>query len=110
MAANLRSYLGRRHIIIIWVVSVLLSCCSCQHHVVHSTEHLKGFTGISDFKILNRRVLLECPDPNPYLQINISSSSGTTLSDEEYVTVNVTGVLVPADSDWVGMISPSDSE
>lgn len=105
MAANLRSY-GH---VIIWVVSVSVSCCCCQHHVVHSTEHLQEFTGISDFKILNRRVLLECPDPNPYLQINISSSSGT-LSDEENVTVNVTGVLVPADSDWVGMISPSDSE
>lgn len=105
MAANdLRSYCH----IIIWVVSVLVSCCSCQHHVVHSTEHLKEFTGISDFKILNRRVLLKCPDPNQYLQINISSSSGT-LSDEEYVTVNVTGVLVRAESDWVGIISPSDS-
>ncbi|KAF9595166.1 hypothetical protein IFM89_037595 [Coptis chinensis] len=45
---------------------------------------------------------------NPFLKINISSNSGP-LSNEEYVTVTVSGVLIPDESDWIAMISPSHS-
>ncbi|KAK6928842.1 Calcineurin-like phosphoesterase domain, ApaH type [Dillenia turbinata] len=58
-----------------------------------------------DFRLLNRRRLTECPDPNPYLQINFSTNS-QGLSDEEFA---VSGILHPSDSDRVGMISPSHS-
>ncbi|KAH9774260.1 Purple acid phosphatase [Citrus sinensis] len=71
-----------------------------------SIEH-QNYTAISPFRLLNRRFLSECPDSNPYLQINVSKSSD--LSDDEFVTVTVSGVLLPAESDWVAMISPSDS-
>ncbi|KAL9424327.1 hypothetical protein AB3S75_036251 [Citrus x aurantiifolia] len=71
-----------------------------------SIEH-QNYTAISPFRLLNRRFLSECPDSNPYLQINVSKSSD--LSDDEFVTVTVSGVLLPAVSDWVAMISPSDS-
>lgn len=70
-------------------------------------EHL-NYTAVSEFRLLNRRRILQCHDPNPYLQINVSGD--TALGDEEYLTVNVTGVLAPADSDWVAMISPSNAD
>jgi hypothetical protein len=53
--------------------------------------------------------LIQCPDPNPYLQINVASSSNSTLTDDEFVSVTVNGVYYPSDSDWVGMMSPSYS-
>ncbi|KAF6175524.1 hypothetical protein GIB67_038098 [Kingdonia uniflora] len=60
------------------------------------------------FRTLNRRSLLPCPDPNPYIQVNISSDS--ELKDDDQVTVTVSGVLFPADSDWVAMVSPAHSD
>ncbi|KAJ8635668.1 hypothetical protein MRB53_009935 [Persea americana] len=78
-------------------------------HLLNSTaEYHHGHTAISDFRVINRRELGDCPDLNPYLEVNISSNSA--LSNEEYVTVTVSGVLLPAESDWIGMISPSHSD
>ncbi|ONK78435.1 uncharacterized protein A4U43_C02F18730 [Asparagus officinalis] len=73
-----------------------------------STDELYGHTRISGFRVLNRRLMGDCPDPNPYLAINVSSDS--MLDDEGNVTVTVSGVIVPDKSDWVAMISPSNSE
>ncbi|KAB1223699.1 putative inactive purple acid phosphatase 1 [Morella rubra] len=67
-------------------------------------EHL-NYTAISDFRVVNRRKLLQCPDPNPYLQITVSPNA--PIADVEYLTVTVSGVLIPDSSDWVAMISPS---
>ncbi|KAL7113763.1 hypothetical protein ACP275_04G079700 [Erythranthe tilingii] len=72
-------------------------------------ELLRNHTAISEFRVLNRRYLLHCPVPNPYLQVNVSAAGGAKLSDDEHVTVNITGVLLPSSSDWVAMISPSHS-
>ncbi|XP_009765790.1 probable inactive purple acid phosphatase 27 [Nicotiana sylvestris] len=76
--------------------------------VVNSTAEFINHTAISEFRILNRRVLAKCPDPNPYLSITTASNS--SLSDEGFVTVHVSGVLLPSKGDWVGMISPSYSD
>ncbi|KAL3537637.1 hypothetical protein ACH5RR_001003 [Cinchona calisaya] len=65
----------------------------------------RNYTAISEFRILNRKSNFYCPDPNPYHKINITSNR--QLSDEEFVTVNISGVLLPSESDWVAMISPS---
>ncbi|KAI4323479.1 hypothetical protein L6164_023078 [Bauhinia variegata] len=67
----------------------------------------QNFTAISEFRILNRRKLEKCSDSHPGLRINVSSNP--RLSDDEFVTVTVTGVSSPSDSDWVAMISPSHS-
>uniref|UniRef100_A0A2N9EWH6 Purple acid phosphatase n=2 Tax=Fagus sylvatica TaxID=28930 RepID=A0A2N9EWH6_FAGSY len=67
----------------------------------------RNYTAISEFRLLNRRTLIECPNPSPYLQVNVSLKS--SLSDEEYVKVTVNGVSRPSDHDWVAMISPSHS-
>ncbi|XP_031284818.1 probable inactive purple acid phosphatase 27 [Pistacia vera] len=84
-------------------------CSSLLHpFVANSVYEHRNHTAISAFRVLNRRVLTECPDPNPYLQVNVSKSSD--LSDEEFVTVTVSGVLLPAESDWVAMISPSNAD
>lgn len=77
--------------------------------LVESAVQLRNHTAITELRLLNRRNLIDCHDANPYLQIN-SSSENSSLSDEEYVTVNVTGVLVPSDGDWVAMISPSHAK
>ena len=76
--------------------------------VANSTFLHLNYTAISDFRVLNRRSLIQCPDPNPYLQINVTNNSD--LSDEQFLTVNVSGVLLPSKSDWVAMISPSYSK
>ncbi|KAK6933880.1 Purple acid phosphatase, N-terminal [Dillenia turbinata] len=100
------------------IISSLLTYASCSssdsyhlypHTIVNSSVVFQNYTAISDFRLLNRRKLVECPDPNPYLQINFSTDP-QGFSDEEFVTVTVSGVLLPADSDWVGMISPSHSD
>lgn len=81
---------------------------SLSNIVINSTSEFINHTAISEFRILNRRILTQCPDPNPYLSITTASNS--TLSDESFVTVHISGVLVPSKGDWVGMISPSYSE
>lgn len=91
------------------------SSCWCLHvarDVVNSPEVFVNHTAISEFRILNRKSLFECPDPNPYLKIDFITSSklSNKLSDEEYIKVRVSGVLFPSDSDWVAMISPAHSE
>ncbi|PHU30339.1 hypothetical protein BC332_02432 [Capsicum chinense] len=81
---------------------------SLSNIVINSTSEFINHTAISEFRILNRRVLSECPDPNPY--IGITTSSNSKLSDEDFVTVHISGILVPSKGDWVAMISPSHAD
>lgn len=76
--------------------------------VVDSKAMHQNYTAISEFRVLNRKRLRECANSSPYLQVNVSSKS--ELGNEEYVTVTVSGVLLPSEHDWVAMISPSHSE
>lgn len=75
---------------------------------VNTTIFHRDSTAISEFRTLNRRHLEDCSASNPSLHINVTPNS--RLSDEEFVTVTVTGVSSPSDGDWVAMISPSNSE
>lgn len=81
---------------------------SLPERLVKSTAAHHNYTAISEFRVLNRKLLKDCPNPNPYLQITTDSIN--KLSDEEYITVNVTGVLLPSATDWVAMISPSHAK
>lgn len=85
-------------------------CFSWRLHssIINSTIEHQNHTFISEFRVVTRRLLNECPDPNPYLQIEVTPNSN--LADEENVTVTISGVLVPDEHDWVAMISPSNSE
>ncbi|WKA02221.1 hypothetical protein VitviT2T_020435 [Vitis vinifera] len=89
-----------------------ISCSSSSSFLppltASSIDDLQNHTAISDFRLLNRRILKECPNPNPYLEITVSKNS--SLADEEYLTVTVSGVLIPEETDWVAMVSPSDSD
>ncbi|XP_028760592.1 probable inactive purple acid phosphatase 27, partial [Neltuma alba] len=83
------------------------------HPVISDTAaYHRNFTAISEFRVLNRRILGDCSSPNSYLQVNVTSSSNNKsgLSDDEFVTVTVSGVSQPSDDDWVAMISPSNSD
>lgn len=75
--------------------------------VTHTKALHQNFTALSDFRLINRRILNDCSHLSPYLKLNITSNS--KLLDEEFVTVTVTGVSKPRDGDWVAMISPSNS-
>ncbi|XP_071718869.1 nucleotide pyrophosphatase/phosphodiesterase-like [Rutidosis leptorrhynchoides] len=73
----------------------------------NSMTELGNYTALSDFRLVNRRNLKICRDAGPY--VHVSASLTSDLSDEQYVMVNVTGVIKPSESDWVAMISPSHS-
>ncbi|XP_004506354.1 probable inactive purple acid phosphatase 24 [Cicer arietinum] len=80
---------------------------SLDRIVTHTKSAHKNFTAVSEFRLINRRILKDCSVLNPVLKINISSNS--RLSDDQFVTVTVTGVSNPSDGDWVAMISPANS-
>ncbi|XP_042480536.1 probable inactive purple acid phosphatase 27 [Macadamia integrifolia] len=79
---------------------------------INSTSKLHGHN-ISDFKVLNRKRLLECSDQNQNqnhqnIQISVTSKSGSgLLVNDDYVKVTVTGVSNPSGKDWIAMITPS---
>ncbi|XP_068659967.1 probable inactive purple acid phosphatase 27 isoform X2 [Aristolochia californica] len=93
-----------------WLFSFLsaffFSRCS-SHDFLNSRSQFDNFTAISDFRILNRRSLLPCPNSSPYLELNISSSSA--LADEEYLTVTASGIQHPSELEWIAMISSAHS-
>lgn len=62
---------------------------------------------IPHFRTLNRRRLIDCPFPSPYLQITTNAVS--PLPDEQYINVTVSGILLPSEKHWIAMISPSHS-
>ncbi|KAK4253783.1 hypothetical protein QN277_010415 [Acacia crassicarpa] len=103
---------------IVLLISFLLcfsssSSSSTSHPLISdTTAYHRNFTGISEFRLLNRRFLEDCSSSDSYLQVNVtpSSSNKSGLSDDEFVTVTVSGVANPSDDDWVAMISPSNSE
>ncbi|CAJ1934157.1 unnamed protein product [Sphenostylis stenocarpa] len=76
--------------------------------IANTTVLHRNFTALSEFRMVNRRILGDCSASNPFLEVNVISNS--SLSDDEFVTVTVTGVANPSDGDWVAMISPSNSE
>ncbi|KAJ4711571.1 Purple acid phosphatase [Melia azedarach] len=69
-----------------------------------TTEHY-NYTAISEFRVLNRKALSVCAGG---ASINVSTTSN--LSDEQFVTVTVSGVSHPSKNDWVAMISPSHAD
>ncbi|XP_027909131.1 probable inactive purple acid phosphatase 27 isoform X2 [Vigna unguiculata] len=106
-----------KHVSILLVFFLSLSCCSTSETLTPSLLNLvvsnttllhRNFTALSEFRMINRRILSDCSASNPSLKVNVLSNS--TLSDEEFVTVTVTGVSNPSDGDWVAMISPSNSD
>ncbi|KAI0511728.1 hypothetical protein KFK09_012360 [Dendrobium nobile] len=76
--------------------------------LIDSVDEYMNYTAISDMRVLNRRILADCLDPNPYLFINTSTEG--PLYDETYVTVTVGGVLVPDKADWIAMITPANTK
>ncbi|CAL4946992.1 unnamed protein product [Urochloa decumbens] len=68
----------------------------------------ESYAGKSEFRTVNRKELESCLNPSPYLAINVSAG-GKPLPDEAFLEVTVSGVLRPDASDWVAMITPSNS-
>ncbi|KAF5189822.1 Purple acid phosphatase [Thalictrum thalictroides] len=95
-------------LLILFCILFSLSSSFSPSHIINTAYEFRNYTAISDFRLLNRRSLIPCPDVNPFLQINVSSNAA--LSNEENVTVTVSGVLIPDKADWVAMISPSHAK
>ncbi|KAL5543670.1 hypothetical protein UlMin_007454 [Ulmus minor] len=102
-----------RHFSILLIIFFLRYCSSSSSSlhpsIINSISVHQNYTAISGFRVINRRSLTQCIDPNPFLQINVTSKNPNKLGDEEYVHVTVSGVLDPSEHDWVAMISPSNS-
>ncbi|KAL8144464.1 hypothetical protein V2J09_017496 [Rumex salicifolius] len=72
-------------------------------------DSFNGSFEFHKFKMVNRRKLSDCLiNINPFVEIQTSSSSGL-ISDEENITVTVTGISIPTENEWVAMVSPSHS-
>ncbi|WVZ68519.1 hypothetical protein U9M48_017451 [Paspalum notatum var. saurae] len=86
-------------------------CAAVSCSAAPPPEMLHGsYAGKSEFRTVNRRELGSCLDPSPYLAINVSGAGGGAgLPDEVFLQVTVAGVLKPDASDWVAMITPSNS-
>ncbi|KAJ7562764.1 hypothetical protein O6H91_03G083700 [Diphasiastrum complanatum] len=59
------------------------------------------------FNTINRRHILSCPDPNPFLAMSLDNAG--TLADIQEVTLTVSGVLAPSDTDWIGVFSAASN-
>ncbi|KAK3162202.1 hypothetical protein QOZ80_1BG0086710 [Eleusine coracana subsp. coracana] len=68
----------------------------------------ESYAGKSEFRTVNRKELGSCLNPSPYLAVNVSTG-GAPIPDEAFLKVTVSGVLKPDKSDWVAMITPSNS-
>ncbi|XP_034593416.1 probable inactive purple acid phosphatase 27 isoform X2 [Setaria viridis] len=83
-----------------------VSCSAPPPEMLHGS-----YAGKSEFRTVNRKELESCLNPSPYLAINVSTAGGgaANLPDEAFLQVTVAGVLKPSASDWVAMITPSNS-
>ncbi|XP_022157882.1 nucleotide pyrophosphatase/phosphodiesterase-like [Momordica charantia] len=84
------------------------SSSSLHPLVVDSAKLHRNYTAISDFRLLNRRKLIDCPNLNQFIQIEVISNF-KDLSNEEFINVTVNGVLIPLEDHWVAMITPSNA-
>ncbi|XLS50057.1 hypothetical protein HN51_010734 [Arachis hypogaea] len=97
-------------LMILCVKSLSADDATLEDVIRKSSRVHRNFTALSEFRTINRRVLPDCSasSPNLKLMVNVSSSN-SSLSDDEFITVTVSGVSRPSHGDWVAMISPSNS-
>ncbi|XP_038875449.1 probable inactive purple acid phosphatase 27 [Benincasa hispida] len=85
------------------------SSSSSLHPLAAESAKLhQNYTAISDFRLLNRRKLINCPNINSFIQLEVISNSETLLN-EEFINVTVSGVLFPSEDHWIAMITPSNA-
>ncbi|XP_038688892.1 probable inactive purple acid phosphatase 27 [Tripterygium wilfordii] len=82
-----------------------LSASSCHPLIKDSISKHWNHTAISDFRIVNRRILSACLNSNPNIQIIIDSNK--KLSDDGFVKVRVSGIANPSENEWIALMSPS---
>ncbi|KAG0470185.1 hypothetical protein HPP92_016885 [Vanilla planifolia] len=88
--------------------SLMLSSSSSSPLPTVPVDELLHHTQISDARLLNRRILGDCSNLNPYLRIDVAP--GGPLPEEANVTVVIGGVLAPDESDWVAMVTPANAD
>ncbi|CAM8966775.1 unnamed protein product [Rhodiola kirilowii] len=97
---------------LILLMTIFCCCCDADYYsdmvVINSTNELVNYTAISDFRVINRRVLIDCPTLNPYVEISVSPNS--SLPDDGFVKVDVKGIVLPTVNDWVAMVSSSHAD
>ncbi|KAK7404269.1 hypothetical protein VNO78_05025 [Psophocarpus tetragonolobus] len=113
MPSSMESW-KRASILLVFLISLrcstseTLSPSLLEIVVTNTTALHRNFTAVSEFRLINRKLLMNCSASNPFVKVNVRANS--TLSDDEFVTVTVSGVSQPSDLDWVAMISPSTSD
>ncbi|XP_057849603.2 probable inactive purple acid phosphatase 27 isoform X2 [Cryptomeria japonica] len=97
------------------VISItLLLCCHiiplCSGSTVLNTTFSNSYHEYcrEGFRCINRRMLRQCGEQNPYLQMNLSTQG--PLLDDQFVTVTINGMLKPTHDDWVALMSPANAK
>ncbi|OEL18320.1 hypothetical protein BAE44_0020663 [Dichanthelium oligosanthes] len=90
-------------VLLLGLYCATVSCSAPPPEMLH-----ESYAGKSEFRTVNRKELESCLHPSQYLAINVSTG-GAPLPDEAFLQVTVSGVLKPDPSDWVAMITPSNS-
>ena len=101
-----------------WIITAIVSILLMMMNLTSETSgsmdqpnYSKINNNFSSYKMLqtlDRRKLLTCHDPNPYLLVSHNVSG--PLADRQTVTVTVSGVIIPSELDWIAVVSPSTSE
>uniref|UniRef100_A0A7N0VLU7 Purple acid phosphatase Fn3-like domain-containing protein n=1 Tax=Kalanchoe fedtschenkoi TaxID=63787 RepID=A0A7N0VLU7_KALFE len=104
--------------LLLLAAAVVISSCLSVAGAIHSsdmvvisnstTDELANYTAISDFRVINRRILIDCPTLNPFVEVTVSPDSG--LPNDGFVKVDVKGILLPTPDDWLAMVSPSHAD
>lgn len=91
-------------------LSRLSSSSSSLHPLAASSAKLhRNYTAISNFRLLNRRKLITCPDLNSFIQLEVISNSKNLLN-EEFINVTISGIPTPSEDHWVAIITPSNAK
>ncbi|GAB2214536.1 hypothetical protein Droror1_Dr00018887 [Drosera rotundifolia] len=91
------------------LLSLVSSSYCLRPHPYENVYKMENYnhTMISNYRLINRKSLFTCPIESRYIQISAENITG--IANEQFITVNISGVIVPAKDDWVAMISPSTS-
>jgi len=100
-------------LVLLGLYCAAVSCWAAAPLPAPETVMHESYAGKSEFRTVNRKELDSCLNPSPYLAINVSitggGGAGAALPDEAFLQVTVSGVRKPDASDWVAMITPSNS-
>ncbi|CAK9311463.1 unnamed protein product [Citrullus colocynthis] len=103
------SFISKLFFLLLFFFLSRSSSSSSLHPLAASSAKLhRNYTAISNFRLLNRRKLITCPDLNSFIQLEVISNSKNLLN-EEFINVTISGIPTPSEDHWVAIITPSNA-